>query len=228
MAISNTLSRKLQKKRNELHQYGVMYVIRKWLHDHAYAREQVYILKRDLSLPMPDINRRRQSTIEIRLLEGEQELESFTPLMQQSRPQVERWLKAGFVCVVALVDKSAVAFLWFTTDRFYDSELDYCYECQTPDEVYQGVFVHEDYRGSPILLEMFRCGWQHFHDLGYDWVVGSVVTRNWRSLRVHQRLGFVEKGIMLHTTRLLGWRRSRVEEYTEQRLLNDEMSSTGS
>lgn len=223
MTLDN-LKYKLEKKVNDLRQHGAGYVARKWLSDHIYMSDQVYILKRDLSLPLSGNGRRRRSAIEIRLVEGEQNLDHFMPYLKKSRPLVERLLKEGSVCVIALVDNAAVAFLWFTTTRFYDCDLDYCYVCK-PGEVYQGVFVHQDYRGSPILLEMFRVGWEHFHRLSYRWVVGSVNASNWRSMRVHQRLGFIESGTVLHFTRLFSWRNSRVEEYCGQRLKSDELAS---
>ncbi len=219
---SSTIAAKLKKKINELHDRGFSYVLRKFWRDHFYKYERVYLLRRDLSVPLPSVMRRSSSSKKIRFLAGKDDMEGFKPYLSDHCCHMEGLFDDGVQCAATFVDGAIVAYLWMIRAGLYDKELRYQVRC-APDEILQGVYVHPDYRGSPVLLELLAYGWDHYRQQGCKSVLGMVSEDNWSSIRMHLRLGFHETGQRLHIYKLTALRWTREESYQGQ-YLTDEKS----
>jgi len=211
---------KLAKKTSEVRNHGPSYVIRKFLRDHFYKHERVYLLRRDLTVPLPAITRRKRDTKEIRFLAGKDDMEGFAPFLSDHSRHMKKLFDDGIRCAATFVDGAVIAYLWMIPDGLYDKELHY-QVCCAPDEILQGVYVHPDYRGSPILLQLLEFGWDFYRRQGYSSVLGIVLENNKPSMRMHLRLGFEETGQRLHTRKLTALRWTRDESYQGQCLLEN-------
>ena len=217
---SSTIAAKLLKKNNELRSYGLNYVLRKFFWDHFYKQERLYLLRRDLNIPLPTFIYRKRGNKEIRFLSDKDGTEGFASLLPEHVRHMRGLLNDGVRCAATFVDDAIVAYLWMMPGGLYDRELHYQVDC-APSEILQGVYVHPDYRGSSVLLELLEYGWEYYQRQGFNSVLGIVLESNRPSIRMHQRVGFVETGQRLRTYKLASLHWTRAESYQGKCLFED-------
>ncbi len=211
---------KIKKKTQELRSQGLPYVLHKFYGDHIYKQEIIYLLQRDLSLPLPALRRRGTAEKQIRFLAGKQDMQGFTDYLPEHRRHIGLIIDAGARCAAIFVDDSIIAYLWMIGGDYFDRELRYQLHCDY-DQLLQGVFIHPDYRGSSVLIELLDYTWDHYRRQGYRRVLGMVDQSNWASVRMHQRLGFEEIGLRLRSHKLLTLRWTSDEKYQGKCLLRE-------
>ena len=126
---SSMIAAKLVKKTSELRNHGLSYAMRKFLRDHFYKHERVYLLRRDLTAPLPAVVRRKSNAKEIRFLAGKEDMKGFTPFLSDHSLHMKELFDDGIHCAATFVNDAIIAYLWMIPGGLYDRELHYQVSC---------------------------------------------------------------------------------------------------
>ena len=209
------VARKIRKKLHDIRTEGFMPTLKKFVRDHLYRHDRSAFFERDLSLPHRDYGRR--ANWQIRVLEGKRDLEEFCAHFSSQLRLFEQLFDEGLTCVASFVDNVLVGYIWYSTADYYDRSLNFMFRVK-PGEVYQkyGQNVAK-YRGTLMVLDGMRYSHQHFLANGFNKVILGIDITDFVNLKLHLKLGFEERGAMLHAVKILSFRRAYVTRYEGRR-----------
>jgi len=196
---------------------GLIFLVKKVFRDRVYKTQDVVILLRPLNLKTRKFTRRSILT-KIVALDEQIDIDGLIPHFKDKIQHFKRLREEGPILIAAYEHKTIIAYFWISPTSYNDKYVYKHFFKVADKQAYQFAgYIAVEYRGTSIVSETQRVGWEYLLARGYEEVIAAVETDNIISIKTHFHFGFREFGKILHVRKLLFYSWSRLETYEGER-----------
>ena len=177
------------------------------------------MMERDLSLEPEIFKKEYKRKVFWRngFLTGIENMHHFDEHFYSKKKEYLKLFQQNAECAVSYKDDVLIGFIWYVKGKYHDPLINHTFYLKD-DEIFQlAGFLAPEYRGSWMVLDGMRYTHRHYEKEGYRRVIVVVDSAFETNLRLHFKLGFRERGTLIHSKKLLFRKWSWSEDYAGPR-----------
>lgn len=206
---------KIKRNFDKVRKVGLAQAFKKLFREKIYSVDHVLILTRALDEEFP-IKRLTLKSVDLTTATTLEECAPLIAAFPDRAVYFKDYLSQGCTAMFATRNGEVGAYVWITTEDFYDKHFYRWQFTLDPDQIYQFAgFVVPTSRGSTLSVMMLNYVNDFFHETGFKKTLAAVSVSNAASIRLHEKLQFRATGEAFDFYTLLGLRWSRAAKPQE-------------